>query len=110
MNAMPVGAPDDGESLAVFVYFRAPLDADARAEAALGRQLGIIRERLGLSGRIGRRVDAGKPYVTWLEIYEEVRRADLAETLEAIDRASTDSGLAALAIAGRHVETFALRR
>jgi len=105
MNAAPVGLD---AALTIFVYFRTAPGAQAQAEAAMRRHLALVRARLGLAGRHGLRHDEHKPYRTWLEVYEGVRVSALEPTLAALDRASTDSGLAALAPEGRHVEVFEL--
>lgn len=107
MSAMPAGPVD--ATMTVFVYFRASPEAVDRTEAVLCRHLTLVRDRLGLHGRFGLRRDQDKPYVTWLEVYDGVHAADLERTLTALDRVSTDSGLAEHALEGRRHETFAMR-
>lgn len=98
---------DAAARLTVYVYFRSGHEAVERARAALARQRELVGRRLGLDCRIALRHDRDKPYLTWLEVYEGVDPGELAQALEGIDRASTDSGLAALALEGRRHEVFA---
>ena len=100
-----IGA-DDPRS--VFVYFRTPLDAADETRRRLDLQLAEVRLRTGISGRIGTRVDLGKPYLTWLEIYEGIPTGSLESILREIDAAALDSGLGALALEGRHREVFTM--
>lgn len=104
---MPVGG---NAPLTVFVYFRAATDARERVPAALARHFALVRERVGVTGRHGLRheLHGDRHCDTWLEVYPEVSAGDLRRVLDAIDRASTDSGLALLASEDRHVEAFAL--
>ena len=93
-------------ALTAYVYFRSGRDDAGRVRAALARQRALVEERLGLRCRVGMRHDEDKPYLTWLEVYEGIDPDALQATLQAIDRASTDSGLAALALEGRRNEVF----
>lgn len=100
-----IGA-DDPRS--VFVYFRTPLDAADETRRRLDLQLAEVRLRTGISGRIGTRVDLGKPYLTWLEIYEGIPPEALPACLKEIDAAAGRCGLDTLAPEGRHREIFAM--
>lgn len=93
-------------ALCAYVYFRSSRDDADRVRAALARQGALVAERLGLGCRVALRHDRDKPYLTWLEVYEGIDPAALQASLQAIDRASTDSGLAALALEGRRNEVF----
>lgn len=98
--------PKPAGALTAYVYFRSGRDDAERVRTTLARQRTLVEERLGLRCRVGVRHDENKPYLTWLEVYEGIDPAALQATLLAIDRASTDSGLAALAPEGRRNEVF----
>ena len=98
--------PEPPGALTAYVYFRSHPDAADRVRAALARQRALVTERLGLRCRFALRHDREKPYLTWLEVYEGIDPAALQASLLAVDRASTDSGLAALALEGRRNEVF----
>jgi hypothetical protein len=119
-------------SVEVYVYFRSDPAKAAEVLAALARQRALF-EQAGHGGlRTGLRRESGpKDYLTWLEVYRfeagggggagaAVRGAafqagletgletGLEAGLEAIERCARDSGLAALALQGRHREVFEL--
>ena len=105
----------EGAALEIYVYFRAdPTGADA-VRAALAKQRTLAGLACGARVRAGVRMeppDAGKAWVTWLEVYRFERSAAAqdwpAATLEAIERCAAASGLADCALAGRHREVFRL--
>jgi hypothetical protein len=101
-----VTPPSADAALTVFVYFRTAPGHHDRTQAALGAQLAAARGATGVEARAGVRHDADKPYLTWLEVYEPVPAARLRAVLESIDACAEATGLAALALEGRHAEVF----
>lgn len=93
-------------ALTVFVFFRSTPEDRERTHRALRGQLAAVRAATGVDGRAGLRLDADKPYLTWLEVYEPVPAERLRAVLDAIDTGAGVSGLAALALEGRHAEVF----
>lgn len=104
----PPGNVGSDDPRSVFVYFRTAPDAAEETRRRLRLHLAEVRLRTGISGRIGTRIDLGKPYLTWLEIYEGIPSAALPACLREIDAAAARCGLAALAPEGRHREVFAM--
>ena len=104
----PIDAVPDGDSLSVFVYFRSRPEHAEDAVARLRVQLDTVRKCTGVAGRSGARRDVGKPYLTWLEIYEGIPAGSLESVLREIDAAAVASGLTAIAPEGRHREVFAM--
>lgn len=102
----------------VYVYFRSEPSTAAEVRAALARHRALL-DQAGCAGmRTGLRVESSpKDYLTWLEVHRfddidgdarGAAAAPLEARLEAIERCARDSGLATLALHGRHREVFGL--
>lgn len=104
----PTDASPDSDLRSIFVYFRTRPEHAEDARARLRLQLDTVSGRTGFAGRSGARIDAGKPYLTWLEVYEGIPAGSLEFLLREIDAAAVESGLTAIALEGRHREVFAM--
>ena len=85
----------------LYVYFKAPLDADV-APRAQAMQADLYRE-CGVQGRLMRRRDRPE---TWMEVYEDIGDFDAFEAR--LTAAAGRHGMEAVLQAGerRHVERF----
>ena len=98
----------------VYVWFEAePADAAAvvAAEARLAASMvrggsDPHREHPRLLRRPDLRLRDGQPRSTWMEVWPEVPRHALPGWIARLDASALDSGVAALARGGRHVEPF----
>jgi hypothetical protein len=100
--------------LEVYVWFEADAADDAAVRAATDRLAeGMVRggtdpvaERPSLLRRPDRKIRDGVMRATWMEVWPGVPRDALAGWLVRLEAAAWDSGSAALARGGRHVEPF----
>lgn len=86
----------------LYVYYDVPhAEAKDVRKGVLAMQKRLAEE-CGCRGRLLRRMDQGKPYQTWMEIYEQVDAAFEAQ----LESACYASGLRDRLAGPRHIERF----
>jgi len=87
----------------LYIYYQVrPEERERAQEMVLGMQTRLF-ERSGQKGRILRRPELNAAGLeTWMEIYEDVDRANAA----LIDSFYESEGLAAVIVGARHIERF----
>lgn len=89
---------------AAYVYYRIQ---PACTDDALLLAAGLMQAMRAFCGRPPRMMQRCDEPATWMEIYEDI--ADWPAFVSALDRATTESGLASCLAGERHIECFLSR-
>lgn len=106
--------PAASATLEVYVWYETDPADDARVRAAADRLAQAmvrggtdpIDERPRLLRRPGTTLRDGSPRATWMEVWPAVPRHALEGWIARLETSARDSGIEALSLGGRHVETF----